>query len=1423
MKKIDKCKCSWISALTFCLTFLLLAVTINTSAAVTGTCLSNDTTIEGLSISSSYSYAGASSDSSVGSGTSSVSGNTVTITATSGYYQKNFLSSKTHYQTTTTLVITNNSGKAGTLRFDYSYSTSNATNPSLKIAGTTMPSSGSFSMDMTAGGTCQVVVVSGQGTGTLSFKAAVNTVTLSNVVFEAVTGTVEVALEYGNGESYTSGGCAVSSAVQSDGSTKITATPDADNIFVYWYYTDSSGTTQYLYNATETVTTAVTYTALFRYPKLTVTIPSCDDAPSTPLQLSESKNGTSASYTSAGTYTYYIPKSSKISATLGYSYISWVFNSTNYFGNQTITMPSKDTSLTLNAAASYSGTKYYSLEEALGAATSSGQVILLANYKMYTSASIPANIELVIPYSASDTSVSTDSSNLYANAAYNTAKVTSLTPKSSVYLTLTIPQGVTLTVNGSSKLILGGTSSGGNASYFAGVTTGAHSNIQLDDGAAIVVKSSGVMSAIGYVLGSGKITVESGGALYQPFAVYDYRAGGYFTCSAGKHSMVTTVGKLAGGLQTPFTRFSLPNVQTETEYQYGSSLYAYANMYALSDYQKCVIKMIGTDALIQPATNATITATYDASKAVRYSGVGKTTLIMNGGATMGSMVMTLSMPIVGDVTVTTASISFPVSYTFDVILENGTYNISCPIQVLPGASITVESDAVLNLNSGARMFVFDGLYDHTKNPSGNTYTTNAGALGNIYYPTTTDFQKVSGYNGMANLIVNGTLNINSGASFGGLIQTANSGAKIDVASDATLSLSEQVGMTGKGSVSIMGDYYFAGATVHTLNAQILDSSGTLFDIKGGYTYLSLPDVSGTKASYSYTVYTDASNTATSTSRTETLNANIQGGWYNYKAIFNNYDNSQLGIDYCMTGETPSYTGATPTQPETAQYTYTFSGWTPTITAITSDVTYTATFTEVTRKYTITWKNDDGTTFTTTTVEYGQVPTAPANNPTKAATEQYTYTFKGWSPALVAVTGNTSYTATYNAVTRSYTITFVDYYGDSTTQTLEYGTTITFPETITETLCYNVSFLGWLLNEENIGTAPSKTVTGVATYTSSYSVDSIKPGAITMTVNYNNLPAGTAMQVIFFVPVETVDSTAPKVLLNGADTGVDSKHVGEEEGNPIAMYQVTVDLTAAQVAEKATGDSGNAAITITYTDVNLTKQLDSVLLAYAKALQSQLSGSAMGSQANAMEAVMNYGAAVQTYFNAGNGFDFAGYTADEIEDYASNIDLSGNAMSNTENSITFTWKSANVNFRTEYNLRYYFTLENLPEGVTPTTATLTVTYTDGTATATYENLAVEADGSRYRVTYPVPASDLAKEGTTVKLVVTLSDDTTVESTDFAYGINAYLKRSIYNYTTGGKRVSGDTDGTKTEDYVNMLVSLIKLGEAVSEIESTTATE
>ena len=57
---------------------------------------------------------------------------------------------------------------------------------------------------------------------------------------------------------------------------------------------------------------------------------------------------------------------------------------------------------------------------------------------------------------------------------------------------------------------------------------------------------------------------------------------------------------------------------------------------------------------------------------------------------------------------------------------------------------------------------------------------------------------------------------------------------------------------------------------------------------------------------------------------------------------------------------------------------------------------------------------------TTTVEYGTVPTHA--NATKADTAQYSYTFTGWNPTPVAVTGEATYTATYSSTVKQYTVT-----------------------------------------------------------------------------------------------------------------------------------------------------------------------------------------------------------------------------------------------------------------------------------------------------------------------------------------------------------------------------------------------------------------
>lgn len=129
----------------------------------------------------------------------------------------------------------------------------------------------------------------------------------------------------------------------------------------------------------------------------------------------------------------------------------------------------------------------------------------------------------------------------------------------------------------------------------------------------------------------------------------------------------------------------------------------------------------------------------------------------------------------------------------------------------------------------------------------------------------------------------------------------------------------------------------------------------------------------------------------------------------YTVTWKNGD-TVLGEQSVMEGETPQYSGSTPTKPATTEYTYTFSGWSPEVSAVTADVTYQAQFRETRRTYTITWVVDGKSS--TTTVNAGDVPVYNGT-PTKPTANGKSYTFTGWSPTPVAATGNKTYTAQFS--------------------------------------------------------------------------------------------------------------------------------------------------------------------------------------------------------------------------------------------------------------------------------------------------------------------------------------------------------------------------------------------------------------------------
>ncbi len=169
---------------------------------------------------------------------------------------------------------------------------------------------------------------------------------------------------------------------------------------------------------------------------------------------------------------------------------------------------------------------------------------------------------------------------------------------------------------------------------------------------------------------------------------------------------------------------------------------------------------------------------------------------------------------------------------------------------------------------------------------------------------------------------------------------------------------------------------------------------------------------------------------------------------NYYSLYNDYvtvtwmnGSTQIGeTTDIMCGETPSFTGTTPTK-VTPQYTYTSIGWATTNNATTalatlpaagtSNLVFYAVYdetdsnentTRTVNSYTVKWIVDG--VETETTYEYGATPSY-GTNPTKAEDATNTYEFSGWSPEIATVTGDATYTAQFTATAKTANYTNMD--------------------------------------------------------------------------------------------------------------------------------------------------------------------------------------------------------------------------------------------------------------------------------------------------------------------------------------------------------------------------------------------------------------
>ena len=217
----------------------------------------------------------------------------------------------------------------------------------------------------------------------------------------------------------------------------------------------------------------------------------------------------------------------------------------------------------------------------------------------------------------------------------------------------------------------------------------------------------------------------------------------------------------------------------------------------------------------------------------------------------------------------------------------------------------------------------------------------------------------------------------------------------------------------------------------------------------------------------------------------------------------------LGTEEYNYGTTPSYKGDTPTKTATAEFTYAFTGWDPTITPVTGPATYTAQFSSVTNQYTVTYKIVNGTwgdglnTDKTETVSYGSTP---ASIPTNMSPNAGYTNLGSWGDVTPggAITGDVTYTFTFG--TRiEFTVTFADGDGNIvanlTIENVPYGMDITLPAPLTSTGKYN--YTGWNHDGKNItGNLTINALYTINTYIVKWNANGGTPEPTQITVDYD---------------------------------------------------------------------------------------------------------------------------------------------------------------------------------------------------------------------------------------------------------------------------------------------------------------------------------
>lgn len=432
------------------------------------------------------------------------------------------------------------------------------------------------------------------------------------------------------------------------------------------------------------------------------------------------------------------------------------------------------------------GNNYYTIEDALDVATS-GQTIFVLNDTAFASQEIAGvlyndvkfktvktGVTLLLPFNENDTvghiGAGEDGSDNYNATA-------ALTGTAQLYKTLVIPEGIEVIVNG--KLIVGAQTGKIDAGTNQNAVSGNYCEISL--GGTITLNNA-TLEVYGYIKGNGEITANNTTVIENLYL--SGWLGGSESAARYVGNREIGVGEALGNelkIDTPnmfpFSQYELRSIQSRVIINKGSKLQGYTKIATgevdikiaklKAQINEALLTFISSDA--GNAASGLFRLVGNNSKIVKSMSGDRVRFDLHGEVNDGYTSISIKV-VKATVKMASEKVFFPIDGRTDITLKNGaTFTQSYMFKALPGATITVESGSVYNVNGKLVM------YDRSFTEKG--------------YP--------GAARGDAKLIVNGTMNVNG--ALGGNVTSDNAGT-VAVGANATITNIKSI--EGNGSLTI---------------------------------------------------------------------------------------------------------------------------------------------------------------------------------------------------------------------------------------------------------------------------------------------------------------------------------------------------------------------------------------------------------------------------------------------------------------------------------------------------------------------------------------------------------------------------------------------------------------------------------------------